>query len=95
MEVLQQTKPQMIAKFFINDLKGILKRKGLDSDDKADKVMSFLCIQNNLPYMLDLLYEGHIDRQTMKLWVMESCDTFNDVLDFCDYVKGQQHENRV
>jgi hypothetical protein len=87
MEVLQQTKPQMIAKFFINDLKGILKRKGLESDDKASRVLEYLMLDGNLHLMFDMLYDGDIDRQTMKLWVMESCDTFNAIENFLEYVK--------
>lgn len=93
METPQQTKPQMIAKFFINDLKGILNRKNLyASDDKLRITMDYLFMHNNLPYMLDMLYDGYIDRQTMKLWVMESCDTVNEILDFMESAKTRMVE---
>ena len=88
---MEQTKAQLVAKFVLNDLKGILNKKKLVTEDKNKFVFNILD-QSGISYMFDLLHEGHIDRQTLKLWVSDKCDKANDLLDFCIFVNPYYKE---
>ena len=61
------TLPQLIARFIVNDLAGILKRKGLSIER---------CPINpqDLRYALELMQDGHLERKDVRLWCMEECD---------------------
>jgi Asp-tRNA(Asn)/Glu-tRNA(Gln) amidotransferase B subunit len=61
------TLPQLIAKFILNDLAGILKKKGLTIER---------CPINpqDLRYALELMQEGHLERKDVRLWCVEECE---------------------
>ena len=71
---MEQTKTKILAKFIINDLTGILKRKGLTMDENPIS-------PTDLSYMVDLMMEGHLERKDIKLWVMETCDRYVEAKD--------------
>ena len=77
-----QEKAQMVAKFFNNDLKGILNKKKLSSDKTMPLVFSILLHNDEFPYMMELLHEGAIDRGVVRAWVSWRCDKANEILDF-------------
>ena len=89
-------KAQMVAKFFNNDLKGILNKKKLSSVKTMPLVLSLLHHNEELPYMMELLYEGAIDRGDLKAWVSWRCDKANEILDFFtsvnEFIEEEQYD---
>jgi len=70
-------KAQFLAKFIPNELVGILHRKGFSINDNPIE-------SDHLSYMADLMLDGFIDRKTLKLWCMETCDKANEIKGFLD-----------
>ncbi len=78
--------PIVIAKFMLNDLRGILKSNGFDVDYSGCPIEP-----TQLRMMLELMNDGHLERKDVKLWCIETCKKANhikvEVADFLDFAK--------
>lgn len=79
--------PIVIAKFMLNDLRGILKAHGFDVDYSDCPIDP-----KQLNMMLNLMNDGHLERKDVKLWCVETCKKANhikaEIADFLEYVSS-------
>ena len=79
--------PIVIAKFMLNDLRGILKANNFDVDCKNCPIEP-----SQLRMMLELMNDGHLERKDVKLWCIEMCKKANyikaEIADFLEYVSS-------
>lgn len=80
--------PIVVAKFMLNDLRGILKTHGFDVDYHDCPIEP-----TQLRMMLELMNDGHLERKDVRLWCTEMCKKANrikaEVDDFLDYVQNR------
>jgi len=76
-ERVKKTKPQMVASFFLNELKGMLNKRDIKTNKEVERALDYLSYgPYSLSYMFELLDEEHIDRQTFKTFVNDSLDRY-------------------
>jgi Asp-tRNA(Asn)/Glu-tRNA(Gln) amidotransferase B subunit len=66
--------PELIAKFMMNDLAGILKKNGFSVDYKDCPIAP-----QHLRMMLELMNDGHLERKDVRLWCVEMCKKANEI----------------
>lgn len=66
--------PIVVAKFMLNDLRGILKQHGFDVNYSDCPI-----VPQELRMMLELMNEGHLERKDVKLWCVEMCNKAKNI----------------